>query len=103
MSAKPLTLVERAAVAKLLAERTPGQWSSPGLGEPGGRYGAIVSDQAKLAHQMDEEGYGGAVVAESVCKHDRQLIAQAPDLLERYEATVRQLEQTLAEVTGVRR
>lgn len=95
MDAKPLTKAERAAVADLLATATARPWRQ------GKASDAVVSDDASGRPRDDEQAlayYGGGLVAESILGRDRALIAQAPELLERYEATVRQLERALAEL-----
>lgn len=90
--AKPLTKAERAAAIALLEDATPRPWHAHRdcvVAAPGPR---SAGDPDVLRY------YGGDLVAESMGQRDRDLFAQVPELLERYEATVQQLERALAEL-----
>lgn len=95
MSAKPLTRAERAAALALLAAATPRPWrQSPKASD------AVIANHGSRG-QYDpgvRDYYGGDVIGESILERDRVVIIQAPELLERYEATVQQLERALAEL-----
>ena len=67
-----------------MRQRTPGPWR---IAKGTMDFGAIVSDTCPRPTtigqgQVDETAaYGGYIIAESIAKQDRPLIAMAPDLL----------------------
>jgi len=95
MNAKPLTRAERAAAIALLAAATPRPWRR----SPKASDAVIANHGSRGQHDPSaRDYYGGDVIGESILERDQALITQAPELLERYEATVQQLERALAEL-----
>ncbi len=67
-----------------MRQHTPGPWR---IGKGGMLYGAVVSDTSPHPRRLDAEqadevaAYGGYLIAESIVKQNRPLIAMAPELL----------------------
>lgn len=59
---------------------SPGPWNE--ATGTAAKYGAVVSQTAPHKDAIYDEAYGGYLIAESVSKRDRPIIAAAPDLKE---------------------
>ena len=85
-----------------MRQHTPGPWR---IGKGAIDYGAVVSDISPNPRRLDAEkadevaAYGGYVVAESITRNNKPLIAMAPGILAACE-DAHQLLSTCRELQG---
>ena len=71
-----------------MRRHTPGPWR---IGKGAIDYGAVVSDISPNPRRLDAEkadekaAYGGYIIAESITRNNKPLIAMAPEILEACE------------------